>query len=105
VLEAHVKNKDVIIAGQAQLLSQLRNDLEEVKQQTATQSSALAQIGLKDTIIAQQTEALETLQRAVLEVKTEIQRLEVSYCAIFTGLPTHSSGQQGIRDTGIESQL
>jgi len=98
-----VKNKDVIIAGQAQLLSQLRNDLEEVKQQTATQSSALAQIGSKDAIIAQQTETLETLQRAVLEAKTEIRRLEVCCCAIFTGLPTRSSGRQGIRDTGIES--
>ena len=67
-----MKNKDVIIAGQAQVLLQLRNDLEEVKQQTATQSSALAQIGSKDAIIAQQTETLETLQRAVLEAKTEI---------------------------------
>ena len=68
-----MKNKDVIIAGQAQLLSQLRNDLEEVNRQTATQSLALAQIGSKDAIIVQQSEALEKLQRAVLEAKTEIQ--------------------------------
>ena len=68
-----MKNKDIIIAGQVQLLSQLRNNLEEVKQQTATQSSALAQIGSKDAIIAQQSEALEKLQRAVLEAKTELQ--------------------------------
>ncbi|KIM64068.1 hypothetical protein SCLCIDRAFT_23703 [Scleroderma citrinum Foug A] len=72
-LEAHMKNKDVIIVEQAQLLSQLRNDLEEVKRQTATQSSALAQIGSKDAIIMQQLETLEKLQRAVLEAKMEIQ--------------------------------
>ncbi|KIM53382.1 hypothetical protein SCLCIDRAFT_31931 [Scleroderma citrinum Foug A] len=76
-LEAHMKNKDVIIMEQAQLLLQLRNDLEEVKLQTATQSSALAQIGSKDAIIMQQSETLEKLQRAVLEAKMEIQRLEV----------------------------
>ena len=87
-----MKNKDIIITGQAQLLSQLRNDLEEVKRQTATQSSALAQIGSKDAIIAQQSEALEKLQRAVLEAKTEIQQLEVCCYVIFTGLPTCSSG-------------
>ncbi|KIM61353.1 hypothetical protein SCLCIDRAFT_25985, partial [Scleroderma citrinum Foug A] len=48
----------------------------EVKRQTATQSSALAQIGSKDVIITQQSEALEKLQRAVLEAKAEIQRLQ-----------------------------
>ena len=100
-----MKNKDAIIAGQAQLLSQLRNNLEEVKRQTATQSSALAQIGSKDVIITQQSEALKKLQRAVLEAKVEIQRLQVCCYVIFTGWPTRSSGRQGIGDTGIKSQL
>ncbi|KAI6012943.1 hypothetical protein PISMIDRAFT_24750 [Pisolithus microcarpus 441] len=54
-LEAQIRGKDVIIAEQAQLLSQLRQGLEEVKEQTITQSLALAQVG-KDTMIAQQSE-------------------------------------------------
>ena len=92
-----MKNKDNVIAGQAQLLSQLRDDLEEVKRQTA-------HIGSKDAIIVQQSEAVEKLQRAVQEANKEIEWLQVCCYIIFIGWPTHSrsSGQQGIRDTGIK---
>ncbi|KAI6031653.1 hypothetical protein BKA83DRAFT_4122219 [Pisolithus microcarpus] len=84
-LEAQIRGKDVVIAEQAQLLSQLRQGLEEVKEQTIAQSLALAQVGSKDTMIAQQSEALHKLQRDLTEVrnnvlldaKAEIQRLHV----------------------------
>ncbi|KAI6115770.1 hypothetical protein EDD16DRAFT_1708470 [Pisolithus croceorrhizus] len=61
-LEEQIRGKDVVIAEQAQLLSQLRQGLKEVKQQTAAQGLVLAQAGLKDAIIAQQSEALQKLQ-------------------------------------------
>ena len=73
-----MKNKDDVITGQAQLLSRLRDDLEEVKRQTA-------QIGSKDAIIAQQSEAVEKLQRAVQEANKEIERLQVCCYIIFIG--------------------
>ncbi|KAI6110844.1 hypothetical protein EDD16DRAFT_1707184 [Pisolithus croceorrhizus] len=84
-LEAQIRGKDAIIAEQAQLLSQLSQGLKEVKQQTAAQSLALAQVGLKDAIIVQQSDTLQRLQRdlnevqnhAVVEAKVEIQRLQV----------------------------
>ncbi|KAI6095704.1 hypothetical protein F5141DRAFT_1068121 [Pisolithus sp. B1] len=84
-LEAQIRDKDVVITEQAQLLSQLRQGLEEVKQQTAAQSSVLAQAGLKDTTIAQQSQVLQKLQRdlgevwdhVLLEAKGEIQQLQV----------------------------
>ncbi|KAI6132496.1 hypothetical protein EDD16DRAFT_1699642 [Pisolithus croceorrhizus] len=84
-LEAQIRNKDVVITEQAQLLSQLRQGLEEVKQQTAAQSSVLAQARLKDATIVQQSQALQKLQRdlgevrdhVLLEAKAEIQRLQV----------------------------
>ena len=73
-----MKNKDDVIAGQAQLLSQLRDDLEEVKQQTA-------QIGSKDAIIAQQSDAVKKLQRAIQEANKEIEQLQVCCYIIFIG--------------------
>jgi len=82
-LEAQIRDKDVVIADQSRLLSQLRKGLEEVQRQTAAQSSALAQIGSKDAIITQQSQVLRKLQRDLDEVrneaKAEIQRLQVSY--------------------------
>ncbi|KAI6008625.1 hypothetical protein EDC04DRAFT_2906986 [Pisolithus marmoratus] len=84
-LEAQIRQRDVIITEQSQLLSQLRKGLDEVKQQTAAQNSVLAQVGSKDAVIAQQSEALQKLQRdlnevrnqVVLETKAEIQWLQV----------------------------
>ncbi|KAI6097969.1 hypothetical protein EDD16DRAFT_1718879 [Pisolithus croceorrhizus] len=84
-LEAQIRNKDVVITEQAQLLSQLRQGLEEVKLQTAAQSSVLAQARLKDTTIVQQSQVLQKLQRdlgevqdhVLLEAKAEIQQLQV----------------------------
>ena len=73
-----MKNKNDVIAGQAQLLSRLRDDLEEVKRQTA-------QIGSKDAIIVQQSDAVEKLQRAVQEANKEIERLQVCCYIIFIG--------------------
>ncbi|KIK12698.1 hypothetical protein PISMIDRAFT_18548 [Pisolithus microcarpus 441] len=71
-LEAQIRGKDVVIAEQAQLLSQLRQGLEEVKEQTIAQSLALAQVGSKDTMIAQQSEALHKLQRDLTEVRNNV---------------------------------
>ncbi|KAI6126527.1 hypothetical protein F5141DRAFT_1209787 [Pisolithus sp. B1] len=84
-LEVQIRNKDVVITEQAQLLSQLRQGLKEVKQQTAAQSLVLAQARLKDATIVQQSQALQKLQRdlgevqdhVLLEAKAEIQRLQV----------------------------
>ncbi|KAI6004951.1 hypothetical protein EDC04DRAFT_2611608 [Pisolithus marmoratus] len=84
-LEAQIRQRDVVITEQSQLLSQLRKGLDEVKWQTAAQNSVLAQVGSKDAVIAQQSEALQKLQRdlnevrnqVVLETKAEIQRLQV----------------------------
>ncbi|KAI6007486.1 hypothetical protein EDC04DRAFT_2907736 [Pisolithus marmoratus] len=84
-LEAQIKQRDIVITEQSQLLSQLRQGLDEVKQQTAAQNSVLAQVGSKDAVIAQQSEALQRLQRdlnevqnqVVLEAKVEIQWLQV----------------------------
>jgi len=70
-LEAQIRDKDVVIADQPWLLSQLRKGLEEGQRQTAAQSSALAQIGLKDTVIAQQLEVLRKLQRDLDKVRNE----------------------------------
>ncbi|KAI6041004.1 hypothetical protein EDC04DRAFT_2602046 [Pisolithus marmoratus] len=84
-LEAQIRQRDVIITEQSWLLSQLRQGLDKVKQQTAAQNSVLAQVGSKDAVIAQQSEALQKLQRdlnevqnqVVLEAKAEIQWLQV----------------------------
>ncbi|KAI6102072.1 hypothetical protein F5141DRAFT_1217624 [Pisolithus sp. B1] len=70
-LEAQIRNKDVVITEQAQLLSQLRQGLEEAR--------------LKDATIVQQSQALQKLQRdlgevrdhVLLEAKAEIQWLQV----------------------------
>ncbi|KAI6021156.1 hypothetical protein EDC04DRAFT_2901413 [Pisolithus marmoratus] len=84
-LEAQIRQRDVIITKQSQLLSLLRKGLDKVKWQTAAQNSVLAQVGSKDAVIAQQSEALQKLQRdlnevwnqVVLETKVKIQWLQV----------------------------